>query len=257
MAMALLSHLSNEIADVLMTLRPSLRALDELAHNEPLLVEHANCAFLASNRLNRYVEDINLLVGNAVVAGPIPPLPIIEEFIDQRIVVESSNARFTSRLALDLWEVALSPNDLRTLCRNLIDNAITATQRGGEVRIDSDNVRLLDSAPTGLPTGDYLRLRVTDDGVGMTESVLARAKDPFFTTWGNLTHWRGLGLTQVDAICRRGGGCLHLQSLPGRGTVATALLRHAERRGASHEKHSPTRTFTGTNAIPVARFQSS
>lgn len=238
----LLRRLTNEIADLLMVMRPSVAALDDSAQNDALLAEYSQCMSLASHRLSRYVEDVNTLVGQATIAGPTSPLPVIEDFIDRLVVHGPWNGRFSSRLAPDLWEVSLSPNDILIICRNLLDNAAIATRRSGDVRLDSDNVRLHGSELPGVPAGDYLRIRVTDSGVGMPELILARAKEPFFTTWGKWAHWRGLGLTQVETLCRLGGGELELRSSPGRGTVATALLRRAEH----HSLSSPVERFEWT-----------
>lgn len=242
----LLRRLTNEIADLLMVIRP---ALDDPAQNDALLAEQSQCMSLASRRLSRYVEDVNTLVGQAAVAGPTSPLPVIEDLIDRLVVHGSWNVRFSSRLAPDLWEVSLSPNEIVSICRNLLDNAATATLRGGDVRLDLDNVRLHDSALPGVPAGDYLRIRVTDCGVGMSELVLARAKEPFFTTWGRWAHWRGLGLTQVETLCRRGGGWLALRSSPGHGTVATALLRRSEHRALPYQSERLERAEDGLPQI--------
>lgn len=225
---SLLHHVVNEIANVTMALQPSLAALEDLSQAEPLIIEHANAVNLAYQRLNRYVRDVNTLVAGTSTTASAQSLPVLEAFIDELVADPSPGTRFTSRLSLDLWPVGIGTNDLRTLCRQLIDNAMTATRRGGSVRFDADNVRLPDRSSLALAAGEYLRIRVTDDGIGMPESVLSRAKAPFFTTWGESAHWRGLGLTQVDAICRRGCGTLELRSRAGHGTVATALLRRAE-----------------------------
>ncbi len=245
----LLRHLTNEIANVMMSLQPSLSALEDLAQNESLIVEHANAVSQTYHRLEQYVQDINTLVAQPIQVGSVLPLPILEGFIDECIVRASPSATFISRLAPELWPIGIGAADIRTLCQKLLDNAFAATSRGGSVRLDVDNVRLPAVAALDLPVGDYLRIRVTDDGVGMSESTLRVAKEPFFTTWGRNAHWRGLGLTQVDAICRRGKGALHLQSALGRGTVATALLCRLEGSGAT----SPPSRGCGA-VVPISRF---
>jgi CheY-like chemotaxis protein len=223
----LLQRLTNEIADLVMMLQPSLVALDELAQNEPLLVEHAKIVGNATSRMSGYVRDINVLAATFSPPHSTAILPVLEEFIDEQLDRLPANVRFISRLLQDLWTVRLVVSDVKDLCRHLLNNAIAATQHGGEVRLEADNVVLHGANAFDLPNGDYVRVRVTDDGSGMSEAVRIRASEPFYTTWGREGHWRGLGLAQVDAICRRGRGGFLLQSSERHGTVATALLRRA------------------------------
>lgn len=68
---------------------------------------------------------------------------------------------------------------------------------------------------THLPPGDYLRLSVSDDGVGMDAETAARAFEPFFST--KFTG-RGLGLAVVMGVVRSHGGGVAVTSAPGAGT---------------------------------------
>jgi signal transduction histidine kinase/ActR/RegA family two-component response regulator len=69
----------------------------------------------------------------------------------------------------------------------------------------------------GAQAGGYARLRVRDDGPGMSPEVLARAFDPLFTTRSTSGH-AGLGLSIVFAIVRAHNGFLTAESFPDRGT---------------------------------------
>jgi len=71
-------------------------------------------------------------------------------------------------------------------------------------------------------------LTVADEGAGMSPDVLARAFEPFFTTWP--AQRLGLGLTTARIIVERHGGRLTLASEAGRGTTATMVLPRAEHR---------------------------
>jgi CheY-like chemotaxis protein len=81
--------------------------------------------------------------------------------------------------------------------------------------------------PDGLlPSGDYVRLRVSDTGVGMPADVLAHLFEPFFTT-KPMGRGTGLGLATCYAIARRAGGDIRVASLPGVGSTFTVLLPRA------------------------------
>lgn len=72
---------------------------------------------------------------------------------------------------------------------------------------------------------DILRIRITDNGRGMSEEVLQKALDPFFTT--RTTRHVGLGLPLFAAAARQCNGDLRLQSRPGIGTTLEATFQHS------------------------------
>jgi CheY-like chemotaxis protein/anti-sigma regulatory factor (Ser/Thr protein kinase) len=101
-------------------------------------------------------------------------------------------------------------HDLRQTVFELVANAIDATSSPGHVTLRVE------------PDGDQLRLIVQDDGVGMTEDVVERCFEPFFTT--QVGHARGLGLSLVHGTVRRHRGRVDVKSQPGDGTTVTLTL---------------------------------
>ena len=109
---------------------------------------------------------------------------------------------------------------------NLVINASEAIgEKEGIIKVStahvSDSVNLASSA-TGMPKGDYVRLEVSDNGCGMTETLKAKIFDPFFST---KFAGRGLGLAVVQGIVRAHGGDINLRSAPGDGTTFQVFLR--------------------------------
>ncbi|MBV9735773.1 MAG: response regulator, partial [Acidisphaera sp.] len=74
-----------------------------------------------------------------------------------------------------------------------------------------------------LAPGRYIRFSVADTGIGMTEDVLARVTEPFFTT-KPVGKGTGLGLAMVRRFAERSGGALMIQSVPAVGTLVTVWL---------------------------------
>ena len=84
-------------------------------------------------------------------------------------------------------------------------------------------------AAENLPEGDYLQLKVSDTGCGMTQELQQKIFHPFFST---KTTGRGLGLSIVQGIVRRYGGALEMESVPGVGTRFEILIPCAHQTAA-------------------------
>ncbi|MEV0896076.1 PAS domain S-box protein [Actinoplanes sp. NPDC049802] len=127
----------------------------------------------------------------------------------------------------DLPAVRLDPGQLEQMLVNLTVNSRDAMPGGGDLRITAEAGRPagddLDCQPPPEPGRCYLRLRISDDGVGMTDDVARRAFEPFFTTKPK-GRGTGLGLATVYGIVAQADGCLGLRSRPGEGTTVTILL---------------------------------
>jgi CheY-like chemotaxis protein len=103
---------------------------------------------------------------------------------------------------------------------NLAMNARDAMPGGGRVELELSNARIApgDACRPDDAPGEWVRLRVRDQGTGMTPEVKAHLFEPFFTTKAH-GKGTGLGLATVYGIVTQGGGHLHVDSEPGRGTT--------------------------------------
>ena len=136
----------------------------------------------------------------------------------------------TLELALDeqLPLVEADRGQLQQIVMNLFINGVEALeQREGVIRISTRCQQLtaanvLQSYVFGTVTpGPYIILQITDNGVGMEQSVLSRIFDPFFST---KPKGHGLGLSATLGIIRTHQGALQVQSQPDQGTTFTILL---------------------------------
>ncbi len=124
------------------------------------------------------------------------------------------------QLPQDSWCINVDRNQLENALLNLAINARDAMQGEGVIRITGENIILNpgDCAGKSIKPGEYVRLAVTDIGVGMPPAILARVFEPFFTTKRN-GHGTGLGLSMVFGFVRQSGGHVDVWSEEGRGTV--------------------------------------
>lgn len=119
-------------------------------------------------------------------------------------------------------------NQLLQVIMNLITNAADALgEDEGEIVVGSELVDL-DAGTLGriepdadLPAGQYVRVTVRDNGMGMDAQTLGRIFDPFYTTKAT---GHGLGLAAVKGIVRGHGGAIAFESEVGIGTTAIVLL---------------------------------
>lgn len=132
---------------------------------------------------------------------------------------------FETRYDAGLWSVLVDPGQLENALLNLCINARDAMPDGGCLRLEVSNLRMNEAEDAGfdLAVGDYVRICVTDTGVGMTEDVIARAFDPFFTT-KPLGQGTGLGLSMIYGFVRQSGGQVQICSRPGEGAAVCLYL---------------------------------
>jgi CheY-like chemotaxis protein/two-component sensor histidine kinase len=146
-------------------------------------------------------------------------LDLIERSLGPRIEVRVE-------MAADLPAACVDPNQLEVALLNLAVNARDAMPEGGAISIAAKTADV-GSGALGLAEGRYVRLSVSDDGIGMPPETLARAIEPFFTT-KPIGKGTGLGLSMVHGLAAQSGGQLTLESKPGEGTTATLWLPAAD-----------------------------
>jgi signal transduction histidine kinase len=127
--------------------------------------------------------------------------------------MRSARVRVEVELSGDIPAVSGNRGKLQQVLVNLILNAKDALQDRGEGR-----VRILTA-----PTAKGVELRVEDDGAGMSEEVVRKIYDPFFTTKSNPKEGQrkgtGLGLAVTYGIVQEHAGTIEVTSRVGEGTV--------------------------------------
>ncbi|MEO8715824.1 MAG: ATP-binding protein, partial [Acetobacteraceae bacterium] len=138
-----------------------------------------------------------------------------------------------------LWLTKVDAAQFQTAVMNLVVNARDAMGAPGRVLLGAENVRIEAGDP---PAGDYVLVRVSDPGSGMTPEVLAHAFEPFFTT-KPVGKGSGLGLSMVHGFVTQSGGAIRIESLPGAGTTVRLLLPRVD--GAQPTRPGTDAPMTG------------
>lgn len=141
------------------------------------------------------------------------------------LIASTSGPRIRLELDIepDLPAATAETGQLEMALLNLAVNARDAMASGGVLAITARSVTVEPSNPLALKPGHYVRITVSDTGIGMDATTLQRAIEPFFSTKG-IGRGTGLGLSMVHGLASQLGGALRLASKPGLGTSVELLL---------------------------------
>ena len=143
-----------------------------------------------------------------------------------------------TRLDPGLWPVEVDRSQMEQVILNLLVNAGQAMSGGGDLKLHTANVTL-DEPQAGnleLKPGTYVKIMVSDTGLGMDQDTLERVFDPFFTT-KSMGRGAGLGLASAYGIVRNHGGAIQVHSKKGIGSTFSIYLPVTDRHV---EQESPT-----------------
>jgi signal transduction histidine kinase/ActR/RegA family two-component response regulator len=158
--------------------------------------------------------------GGAPIKKVVRMGPLVEEMC--RFASSGSNVKCTVSVPPDLWPCFADRNQIGQVIQNLMINAIQAMPMGGTIEVLAANVSPQDGIQPGLgQEGNYVRISIKDQGIGIPEEMLPRVFDPFFTT---KTKGHGLGLAISHSIISRHNGTLSVRSELGKGATFEIYL---------------------------------
>ncbi|WP_045835377.1 PAS domain-containing sensor histidine kinase [Hyphomicrobium sp. 99] len=142
-----------------------------------------------------------------------------------------------TNLASPLWLVRADAGEVEAAVLNLAINARDAMPEGGTLAVRTDNI-VLEEGETGLEdalrAGDYVRISVSDNGIGMSKEILTRVFEPFFTT-KSTGRGTGLGLSTIYGFIKQSNGNITVYSEPGVGTTVNLYLPRCDEAAPVHD----------------------
>ena len=208
-------------------------------------------AFSRKQVIEMKVTDLNAVVGDT-------------EKMLRRLIGE--DVLMTTIFAPQLWAVKIDPGQMQQVILNLAVNARDAMPKGGRLTIETANATLDEPYSLQHPyvrPGNYVRLAISDTGIGMNPATRARIFEPLFTTKG-VGKGTGLGLTTVKNIIKQCGGHIEVYSELGQGSTFKIYLPQAHESQAAPKtpgdarpsQEAARRSCSSRTKIPSASWRS-
>jgi two-component system, cell cycle sensor histidine kinase and response regulator CckA len=151
---------------------------------------------------------------------------LVDQMSEMLLGVLREEMDLVVHLDRDAGCISADPGQIEQVIMNLVVNARDAMPKGGKLTLETahigrDTPRLARSS--GVPSGDYVMLAVSDTGIGMDAETQSRIFEPFFTTKGK-QEGTGLGLSVLYNIVRSCGGHVRVSSELGQGSTFRIYL---------------------------------
>jgi PAS domain S-box-containing protein len=152
--------------------------------------------------------------GGAPVKKPDDVKQIVQEAT--RLALSGSKTKTLFNFPDDLWHVDVDRGQMHQVFTNLLINADQAMPLGGVIHLQAENYPVRRTKSPALIPGNYVLVRIADQGVGIAPDQLDKIYDPYYST---KQKGSGLGLATVYSIIKQHGGIIACESLLGQGTT--------------------------------------
>jgi two-component system, cell cycle sensor histidine kinase and response regulator CckA len=171
-------------------------------------------------------ELITFARGGVPVKKKIDLLSIFDVIMGE--MVEVPGIKIENQISDNLWQIEAGSNQIKQALNNLILNAIQAMPKGGTITIKANNVSEEETRkiPIIIQKDRYIKISISDEGIGIPRENYIKIFDPFFTT--SMALRKGLGLSIVHSIIRRHEGYIDFSSQIGAGTTFNIYIPAAE-----------------------------
>ena len=188
--------------------------------------------------------------GGAPIRRPMPLSGLVQESV--RLALSGSKVRSEFSLAEELWPAEVDETQMGQVIRGLALNASEAMPQGGVLSVRAENVVLKASKHPALAAGDYIRVSLADQGLGIPKDVLPKIFDPYFSTKQRGDRkGMGLGLTICHSIVQKHEGAITVESTVGVGTTFDLYLPAAARQLGAEGKAPPPATIPQPGRVLV------
>ena len=215
--------LAHNLNNTLAVIMGNLEILKYEADDRPALRQIVDDGLSATEGAAALVRRLLVYAGYSIARPDNLAIDPCLQSIAQELVAQfGQRHQLTCDLRAPGAVVEIDAGMLKEAVEELVANAVAAMPDGGEIRLSTRSERKEDSS-----NRRKIIITVIDKGIGMDDAMLAKAREPFFTT-REVGQGIGLGLSLVDGISRIFGGELRLRSHPGTGTTVEMHLPAAD-----------------------------
>ncbi len=186
-------------------------------HKAHPLLENAKKASIRAKDLTQQL--LTFASGGDPVKQTLSIGKIITDSAD--FVLHGSSVICNYNIPQDLWKGNIDGGQISRVIQNIIINARHAMPDGGIVEVCCENIIDINKEVTSLDGGKYIKITITDSGLGIPTRCIDRVFDPFFSTKHTGS---GLGLAICHSIVSKHSGKISVQSEVNKGTVFTIYL---------------------------------
>ena len=194
---------------------------------DPLVREAGERILSATERASRIVDGLLALLGTHLHdPRRVRVTDLVRAVCGNENLPGDGGIRIETELTPDSPWVAADPERIAVAIRELVDNAVRASDPGGRVTVRTGSGaadRTMFFAQQSDLGGTWAWISVEDRGSGMDEHTMERIFEPYFTTQ-RFGAGAGLGLARVYGIIRQHGGAIGIRSRPKEGTTVTLYL---------------------------------
>jgi two-component system, cell cycle sensor histidine kinase and response regulator CckA len=207
--------------------------MEELPANSPLR-DNLDKVMKSANRAKAMIQQI-LAFGRQrsdEYAEPVQIEPVIMETVDFLRNSFPSTISIEKKIAGSIGKVSINASSFHQVIMNLCTNALHAMedQPSGRLEISVEQRHMTESDTAlyrDLMVGDYVRICVADNGIGIGPEVAGKIFEPYFTTKPQ-DKGTGLGLSVSYGIIKNAGGIITVSSIPGNGSNFEIILPVAD-----------------------------
>ncbi len=233
---------NNLLAAILGNINVALLDINLEDSTRKLLTE-AEKASIRAKALTRQL--LTFSTGGQPVKKIISIVDIIRDTAE--FILHDSNISCQYSLPADLWLVNIDMGQISQAIQNIIINAMHAMPDGGTLGLACENIDGL--APPITATSDtkkYIKIEISDNGIGIPAHLIDKIFDPYFTT---KEEGSGLGLAITHSIISKHDGFMAVQSRPNQGTTFTIYLPVPDRQEEPGSEQAMTMALKATVMI--------
>ena len=184
------------------------------------LSEAENACTQARNLTSRFLTFSR---GGTPFFKTVSVLDFLPDYIGLALSGTNINAEYL--LSDEVWSVEIDEGQISQVIQNIITNAIEAMPKGGKLIVNAENVEIAENNNKALEAGNYVKISIEDQGIGISKENLSQIFDPYFSTKEKSSQkGMGLGLSICYSIILKHRGIITAESQEKKGTTLYIYL---------------------------------